>query len=165
MAAPNNPMELTGARRAAQLISGVRRLCASPMNPRTLILLLLPLILFGCAAEPPPKTSPLERLQTMWRLDLSKRDAFKPHKQPLAQQILERDRINVRDISGEEAFKRIDGTLQLSERSLILTGDLATLRKQPKLTEIHNPGTFGSGFSGYLAPDGTLILLWIIPEG
>lgn len=101
----------------------------------------------------------------MWRTDLSKRDVFKPHKQLLSQQIFESERIVVREITGEEAFKRIDGTLQATERSLILTGDLAALRKQSKLTEIHNPGTFGSGFSAYLAPDGSLILLWVIPEG
>jgi hypothetical protein len=48
---------------------------------------------------------------------------------------------------------------------LILVGDPATLRKHSRLIEIHNPGTFGSGFSAYLTPDGDLILLWIIPEG
>jgi hypothetical protein len=106
----------------------------------------------------------------MWRYDLSMRGAFKPHKQQLAQQLFERERIIVRDTTGEEAFKfidgslrRIDGSLHFSE--LILTGDLATLRKQSKLTEIHNPGTVFSGFSAYLTPDGDLILLWIIPEG
>jgi len=134
------------------------------MNPRTAFLV-LSFTPFVCVAEPFPNTSPLERLQTIWRDDLSKRDTFKPHKQLLAHQLFERERIIVRDSTGDEAFKRIDGTLSPSERSLILTGDLATLRKHPKLTEIHNPGTFGNSFSAYLAPDGALILLWIIPEG
>ena len=135
------------------------------MNLWTLAFLLFSLTPFGCTVESPQKPSPLERLQTMWRDDLSMRDAFKSHKQLLAQQLFERERISLRDTTGEEAFKRIDGTLGPSERSLILTGDLATLRKQAKLTEIHNPGTFGNGFSAYLTPDGDLILLWIIPEG
>jgi hypothetical protein len=101
----------------------------------------------------------------MWRDDLSMREAFKPHQQQLAQQLFERERIAIRDTTGEEAFKLIDRSLRPSERSLILTGDLATLRKQSKLTEIYNPGTFLSGFAAYLTPDGDLILLWIIPEG
>jgi hypothetical protein len=101
----------------------------------------------------------------MWRNDLSMREAFKLHKQQLDQQLFERERVVVRDTSGEEAFKRIDGTLHTSERSLILTGDLATLRKHPKLTEVHNAGTYGNGFAAYLTPEGTLILLWVIPEG
>jgi hypothetical protein len=135
------------------------------MNLRTLAFLLLSLTLFGCAVDSPQEPSPLERLQTMWRDDLSMRDAFKSHKELLAQQLFEKKRISVRDTTGEEAFKRIDGTLRPSDRSLILTGDLATLRKHSKLTEIHNPGTFFNGFSAYLTPDGSLILLWIIPEG
>ena len=132
------------------------------MNVWTLAFLLFSLAPFGCAVESRQKP-PLERLQTMWRYDLSMRGAFKPHKQQLAQQLFERERTIVRDTTGEEAFKRIDGSLHSSE--LILTGDLATLRKQSKLTEIYNPGTFLSGFAAYLTPDGDLILLWIIPEG
>jgi len=134
------------------------------MNVWTLAFLLFSLAPFGCAVESRQKP-PLERLQTMWRYDLSMRGAFKPHKQQLAQQLFERERIAIRDTTGEEAFKLIDRSLRPSERSLILTGDLATLRKQSKLTEIYNPGTFLSGFAAYLTPDGDLILLWIIPEG
>ena len=134
------------------------------MNVWTLAFLLFSLAPFGCAVESRQKP-PLERLQTMWRYDLSMRRAFKPHKQQLAQQLFERERIAIRDTTGEEAFKLIDRSLRPSERSLILTGDLATLRKQSKLTEIYNPGTIFSGFSAYLTPDGELILLWIMPEG
>ena len=132
------------------------------MKVWALAFLLFSLAPFGCAVESRQKP-PLERLQTMWRYDLSMRGAFKPHKQQLAQQLFERERIIVRDTTGEEAFKRIDGSLHSSE--LILTDDLATLQKQSKLTEIHNPGTIFSGFSAYLTPDGDLILLWITPEG
>jgi hypothetical protein len=81
------------------------------MNLRTLVLLLCSLTTFGSAAEARQKPSPLERLQTIWRDDLSKRDAFKSHNQLLAQQLFEKGRISVRDTTGEEAFKRIDGTL------------------------------------------------------
>jgi len=119
----------------------------------------------GSTEVPSPKLSPLERLQTMWRDDLSKHDAFESHKQVLSKQLFESERIVVRETTGEEAFERIDGTLQEAERSLILTGDLSALRKQSKLTEIHNPGTFGNGFSAYLDSAGALILLWVIPEG
>lgn len=115
--------------------------------------------------EARPKPSPAALLQKMWHDDLSKREAFKLHKNLLSHQIFESERIVVREVSGEEAFKRIDGTLHARERSLILTGDLATLRKQAKLTEIHNPGTIGNGFSAYLDSDGRLILMWVIPEG
>ena len=137
------------------------------MNVWTLAFLLFSLAPFGCAVESRQKP-PLERLQTMWRYDLSMRRAFKPHKQQLAQQLFERERISVRDTTGEEAFKLIDGELRWrkgNSSELILTGDLATLRKQSKLTEIYNPGTFLSGFAAYLTPDGDLILLWITPEG
>ena len=119
----------------------------------------------GCADADPQKPSLVERLQTMWRDGLSKRDAFKRHKELVSQQISDNKGIMVLEIAGEEAFKRIDDTLAPTERSLIITGDLAALRKHPKLTMVHNPGTFGNGFSAYFDADGTLVLLWIIPEG
>jgi hypothetical protein len=127
--------------------------------------ILLALIGVVSAADISPNETPLVRLQAVWRDDLSKRDAFKPHKQQLAEQLFETERVIVRETTGREAFDRIDGTLRPSERSLILLGDLQQLRQQPKLTEIHNPGTFGNGFSAYVAPNGKLSFLWIIPEG
>jgi hypothetical protein len=112
--------------------------------------------------EDTPKPSPLSQLQLAWRDDLSKRDAFKG----LTEQIFETERIVVREITGQAAFERIDGTLTASERrTLILLGELNQLRKQPKLKEVHNPGTFGNGFSAYLTPEGELLFFWIIPEG
>jgi len=70
-------------------------------------------------------------MQTLWRDDLSLRDAFQPHKQLLDQQLFERNRVVVRDTTGEQAFKRIGGTLHAFERSLILAGDLPSLRTHP----------------------------------
>ncbi|HEV7402770.1 MAG TPA: hypothetical protein VGO11_07595 [Chthoniobacteraceae bacterium] len=130
----------------------------------------LALLLCACASllgacEPPANATPLARLQAMWRDDLSKRASFKAHHDFLAQHLFDREQITVGKITGEAAFQRVDGTLAPSERSLILTGDLAALRKQPILTEVHSFGGFGNSFSAYLAPDGALILFWIIPEG
>lgn len=135
------------------------------MNARMLALLLCALTPLVCSAQAPEKMSPVERLQTLWRDDLSKRANFKVHSEKLEQLIFETKRLVVRDAAGEETAERIERVLAGSKRSLILTGDLAALRKHPKLTEVHNPGTFRNGFSAYFAPDDSLVLLWIIPEG
>ena len=117
------------------------------------------------AEDGPPLPTPVSQLQAIWRDELSKRDSFKFYHRLLAQQLFEPKRIIVRETTGDAAFDRIDGTLAPSERKLILLGDLDQLRKQPKLTEVHNPGTFGNGFSAYTTPKGELLLFWIIPEG
>lgn len=127
-------------------------------------LLLVALNGLGCAGDFTPTATPLSRLQTVWRSDLSKREAFKPHNGRLAQQLFERERVLVRESTGQEAFALIDGSLRPSERALVLLGDLQQLRQQPRLTEIYHPGTMEfSGFSAYLAPDGKLLFLWIMP--
>lgn len=129
------------------------------------ILLLIAASRLVDAEESTPLPKPVSQLQTVWRDDLSKRESFKFHNQLLAQLLFEPKRIVVRETTGQAAFARVDGTLAPSERKLILLGDLDQLRKQPKLIEVQNPGTFGNGFSAYTTPKGELLLFWIIPEG
>jgi hypothetical protein len=130
------------------------------------ILLIAALSACVSAAEDTPKLTPLAKLQTAWRDDLSKRDAFKAYHGVLNEQIFETKRIGIREITGQAAFERVDSTLTPAERhTLILLGELEPLRKQPKLLEVYNPGTLGSGFTAYMSAEGNLLFFWIIPEG
>jgi len=121
----------------------------------------------ACNGEPPKSPEEaIKAFRSQWEADLSKKLEASTFHEHLKHQIYEPGRVGAVAESTEKVHREIINCLTPKEMSLILYGKLADLKPDRKVWSVVNPGHSGSGFEALLdQKDGSVIFLWIVPEG
>jgi hypothetical protein len=133
-----------------------------------LLLVTIAWLLRASAAPPSTPEEALEAFKKTWQESLARQpDGPFKRLEYFKSEVFDAGTVRVRLESSEECRKRVAATLTEKEKiSLILFGSLEDLKPVRQVWVIAYLSGFANGFEALLdRKDGSLLFIWIVPEG